>query len=285
MLMKLTLNISFWLCMAVIAWLVVQVFFFTSYRVPSGSMEPTLIPGDRILVNKMIPGARLFNIFASLRGEQVEISRLPGIRDIRRNDVVVCNIPNAMGSHKIAMHIMKYYVKRCIGLPGDSLEICNGFYHIRGLDAPLGNIAGQKELSLTPDSLILPTTLSAYPNDTAVGWTIKNFAPLYIPQEGDSITLDYKNFRLYEQAMEWELGERLLYRDSAVWLNDRRLDGYRFAKNYYFIGGDNVLESYDSRYWGFVPEEYIAGKAVLIWKSVNPNSGAHRMERVFTIIR
>ena len=123
----------FWGCMVVALFVVMQIFLFSSFKIPSNSMEPGLIAGDYVLVNKLIPGARLFNVFASLRGEQVQIVRLPGLREIRRNDVVVFNYPYPNDSDKIGMHMMKYYIKRCLGLPGDSLSIVNGYYRVNGI--------------------------------------------------------------------------------------------------------------------------------------------------------
>ncbi|GHU54497.1 signal peptidase I [Bacteroidia bacterium] len=84
-------------------------------------MSPTLIDGDNVLVCKVIPGARLFNLFAVMRGEHVRIYRTLGLRKIARDDVVVFNTPYPNGGENMRMHIMKYYVKRCAGLPGDSL--------------------------------------------------------------------------------------------------------------------------------------------------------------------
>jgi signal peptidase I len=257
-------NIVFWLCMAVLLWIVVQVFFFTSYRVPSDSMEPAIMPGDRIFVNKTIPGARIFDLIASLKGERVKIHRLPGIRSLRRNDVIVFNNPypdkNTTG---IAMDVMKYYVKRCIALPGDSLVICDGYYRVIGTNEPLGYLPAQSRLAATPDSLIRPGVLRpVYPNDAAFDWTIKNFGPLYVPRAGDSITLNRKNFLLYRPLIEWEQGCTVERRDSTVRLHGREIEGYRFLKSYCFAAGDNVTQSHDSRYWGLVPEEYVAGVVI-----------------------
>ena len=100
----------FWGCMVVALFVVMQIFLFSSFKIPSNSMEPGLIAGDYVLVNKLIPGARLFNVFASLRGEQVQIVRLPGLREIRRNDVVVFNYPYPHNFDRIEIHIMKYYI-------------------------------------------------------------------------------------------------------------------------------------------------------------------------------
>ena len=110
-------------------------------------MEPTLKGGDVVWVFKPTLGARIFNVNASLRHEQPTIYRIPGIRHFKRNDVLVFNFPHPNNWNKIEMHILKYYVKRCIGLPGDTLSIRNGFYQVKGFDQPLGNIEAQNQIS------------------------------------------------------------------------------------------------------------------------------------------
>ena len=105
-------------------------------------MEPTLKDGDRILVNKMINGARLFDVFAVLNNEDVVIHRTPGLGNFKRNDIQVFNFPYQMNRwDSVRFDVMQYYVKRCIVLPGDTLEIRGGFYKIRGCDEQLGNTA------------------------------------------------------------------------------------------------------------------------------------------------
>ena len=91
-------NICFYSCVAFVAWMVLQVFCLTSFKIPSNSMEPALLSGDKILVDKWTGGARLFNIFASLRGEEVDIYRLPGFGSFQRDDVLVFNFPYQDGS-------------------------------------------------------------------------------------------------------------------------------------------------------------------------------------------
>jgi len=102
-------NICFYSCVAFVAWMVLQVFCLTSFKIPSNSMEPALLSGDKILVDKWTGGARLFNIFASLRGEEVDIYRLPGFGSFQRDDVLVFNFPYQDGSDSIGFDIMKYY--------------------------------------------------------------------------------------------------------------------------------------------------------------------------------
>jgi signal peptidase I len=277
--LHLTINIAFYFCVIGIVWIVLQVFFFASFKIPSDSMEPSLYAGDNVLVSKLIPGPRLFNLYATLREEQVEIYRAPGIRKIWRNEVVVCHSTHPKGWDKIEMHILKYYIKRCIGLPGDSVEIRNGFYCVRGVEEALGNQASQAQMSVHRKEEMEDVIYRAYPFDSIMDWNVKDFGPLYLPKKGDTIAMNRTNYLLYKQAIEWEQKGRLDYRDTTVYLNDKRIDAYCFLKNYYFMAGDRTDNSRDSRYWGLLPEEYIVGKAWIIWKSTDPYTGKFRWKR------
>lgn len=276
------INIVFWLCMISVLWFVVQVFVLASFKIPSDSMEPGLTTGDNILVWKPTIGPRIFNLFASMRNEQTEIYRIPGFKKIKRNDILVFNFPHPNNWDKIEMHILKYYIKRCIGLPGDTLSIQKGFFHVNGVSTPLGNTESQKQIARTDrfgDGIY-----NSFPYDSILGWNIKDFGPLYIPEKGDSITLDQKNYRLYKKLIEWEQQGELQYKDSTAILKGNPINGYRFLKNYYFMAGDNGMNSQDSRYWGLLPEEYIVGKAWIIWKSVDPYTEKYRWDRFLKVI-
>ena len=89
------------------------IFCFSTFKIPSDSMEPQLQTGDQVLVNKWIAGPRLFNIFASMKGKRVDIYRVPGVGQIKRNDILVFNYPHPYSWERIEMHIMQYYIKRC----------------------------------------------------------------------------------------------------------------------------------------------------------------------------
>ncbi len=276
------INIVFWLCMIIALWFVVQVFVFASFKIPSDSMEPELTTGDNVLVWKPTIGPRIFNLFASMRNEQTEIFRIPGFKKIKRNDILVFNFPHPNSWDKIEMHILKYYIKRCIGLPGDTLSIQNGYFHVQGVQAPLGNTNSQKQIATT--NKFGDGIYNSFPFDSVIGWNIKNFGPLYIPAKGDSIRLDRAHFKLYKKLIEWEQKESLQYKDSIAFLNGKPISGYRFLKNYYFMAGDNGMNSQDSRYWGLLPEEYIVGKAWIIWKSVDPYTDKFRWDRFLKVI-
>ena len=94
-------------------------------------MKKTLLdlqPGDNILVNKTIMGARIFNIWDAAEEKEVEIHRLPGLGKAKRNDVLVFHYPYPHSNDSVSMHLLKYYVKRCIALPGDTMGIRKGHY-------------------------------------------------------------------------------------------------------------------------------------------------------------
>jgi signal peptidase I len=93
------------------------------------------------------------------------------------------------------------------------------------------------------------------------------------------------NYALYKKPVEWEQKGVLSYHDSSVYLNDAPINAYRFQKNYYFVAGDRTEDSRDSRYWGLLPEEYIVGKAWIVWKSVDPYTGKFRWGRFLKVIR
>ena len=277
-------NIVFWLCMTVTLWLVLQVFVFASFKIPSDSMEPGLITGDNILVWKPTVGPRIFNLFASMRNEQTEIYRIPGFKKIKRNDILVFNFLHPNSWDKIELHILKYYIKRCIALPGDTLSIQNGIYRINNSNLLIGNIDSQNEMAKQNKADFPKGVYNSFPYDSIIDWNIKDFGPLYIPAKGDSVTLDRTNFRLYKKLIEWEQQESLQYKDSMTFLNGKPIYGYRFQENYYFMAGDKGMNSQDSRYWGLLPEEYIVGKAWIIWKSVDPYTEKFRWNRFLKVI-
>ena len=276
------IDICFYLCLLVVAYIVLQVFVVTSFSIPTNSMVPTLQPGDRILVDKCSGGARLFNVFASLRGEEVSIHRMPGWRSFRRNDVLVFNFPYPEGRwDSISFDVMKYYVKRCVALPGDTLEIRNGYLHIRGLGQPVGYLDGQRQVAALPDS-VPPggVVMDAFPGDKRVGWTIRRFGPLPVPRKGQCVQLDSLSCALYRSLVRWEQRRPLRWHDGHAWLGDSVVSTYRFCEDYYFMAGDNALNSQDSRYWGLLPEPYIVGRVWRVWLSRDPFTGDVRRERL-----
>ena len=116
-------------------------------------------------------------------------------------------------------------------------------------------------------------------------WNKDNFGPVQIPREGQTVELTAETAPFYEKIItEYENNENVEVRDGLIYQNGQLLETYTFKQNYYFMMGDNRHNSLDSRFWGFVPEDHVVGKAVLIWMSSDPFSGI-RWNRLFNVIR
>ncbi len=275
------LTVLFSICILIIVFISFQVTTFTTFHIPSDSMYPALQAGDNVLVNKWIMGARIFNIWDALEDKEVKIHRLPGVGKIKRNDVLVFNFPYPAKKDSLAMDVMLYYVKRCIALPGDTLEIRNGFYRIRGTGEELGNMAAQRRISALTENDSRGVVMESFPWSKRLGWTIKEFGPLPVPAKGQVVSLDSISILFYQHIIRYEQKKELSLRDKLIYLGDSLIREYRFKENYYFVSGDNMENSRDSRYWGLLPESYIVGKATRIWKSKAPADGHIRWDRVF----
>ena len=252
------------------------------FVIPTSSMEPTLLPGDRVIVDKTIMGARIYtDLHFRKGGQRLECFRTKGRRPLRHNDVVVFNFPRPQWK-EISFEINNVWCKRILALPGDTLLVENGFYRNNNFDGSLGVIENQKKLSATPDSVLMARgdfiTAWLMPEQ----WTVKNMGPYYIPRKGDVIKFRPNDVTLYHDIVKKETGMELVWNwevNSAM-LGGRTIANYVFRDNYYFLGGDNVLGSIDSRFWGLVPEDYIVGVVKMISYSKNKETDEVRWERM-----
>ncbi|HEY1166651.1 MAG TPA: signal peptidase I [Chitinophaga sp.] len=125
---------------------------------------------------------------------------------------------------------------------------------------------------------------SVFPYDTAnYHWTEENFGPLYIPKKGATVKLDSSNIAIYDRVIRVYEGNTLESKNGQFYINNKPTDSYTFKMNYYWMMGDNRNNSLDSRYWGFVPEDHVVGKAWLIWMSYG--NGSIRWSRLFRTIK
>ena len=104
---------------------------------------------------------------------------------------------------------------------------------------------------------------------------------IYLPAQGDKLILNKACFYKYRRCIEYETRQPLSLRGDTVLLGDSVVRTYRFRHDYYFMRGDNFLDSYDSRFWGPLPDDFILGVGQFIWFSRNPDSGEIRWERMF----
>ena len=251
------------------------------FIIPTTSMFPTLIPGDRVIVDKTIMGARIYTDFHFRKGGQrLDCFRTKGRRPLRHNDIAVFNFPRPKWK-EISFEINNVWCKRILALPGDTLFVENGFYRNNNFDGTLGVIENQKKLADIPDSVLM--TQNGYITAwlVPVKWTIKNMGPYYIPRNGDVIRFSPNDVTLYHDIVKLETDKELTWNweaDSAM-LDGKCIESYTFQGNYYFLAGDNVLDSTDSRFWGLVPEDYIVGVVKMIFYSKNKATDKVRWDR------
>ncbi len=384
------------LLFAVIAATLVHNYFIQPYIIPTGSLEKTLLIGDFLFVSKFHYGARtptsavsfpmvhdtipIIKTRSYLKKPQLPYFRLPGFQEVQRNEIVVFSWPadtvrkffvKEKGIKK-PIDKKSNYVKRCVGIPGDTLEIINGFVHVNGIQNKLperartqythfgynkkgvsskmlldngyknftrkyrienitqesyeaivpyilGRISNdinnfvvitpsaglpprllgklrlrakelldvQKELTLTLkeaqelqekgilDSIVRKITKTKtansnfFPNEIPYNWNEDNFGPILIPKSGMTIELNESNLPLYKKIIREYENNTLTKKGSSLFINGKEATTYTFKKDYYWMMGDNRHRSEDSRYWGYVPDDHILGKPILIWFSID----------------
>ena len=233
--------------LAVLAYLGCRVFVTDRFHIRTSSMEPAFFPGDRIRVNKLLFGARIYTDFKFDADGAPHCIRIPGLRRIRHNDVVVFNYPYGNDNwEKIEFKMNNVYCKRVMGMPGDTVSIVEGRYCTSGYDGPIGNIASQDMVKMLGEEYFMQTnTFYTIPSGQQ-SWNVLSMGPLVVPAKGLTIHIDFWNRGLYINAIEYEGGNP--YGSE-----------YCFRQNWYFLVGDNAPESVDSRFFGFVPEKFIIG--------------------------
>ena len=295
--------------------------------------------------------------------------RIAGFGKVKNNDVVVFNFPegdtvavnvqnrsyyslvrdygrNRVWQEKenfgeiIARPVDKRenYIKRCVGIAGDVIELKDGQLIVNGKEQQLfpgvqyDNIVTTdgsginkrtlEQLKIAEDDrhaysnsqYFFPLTheneqkLKAMKNVTSVkrtlipganwdqnifpfsskyAWNVDNFGPLQIPKKGQIVQLTIDNLPLYDRIIDLYEANDLKVKDGTIYINGSVADSYTFKMNYYWMMGDNRHNSADSRYWGFVPEDHIVGKAVFIWLSMDKDQPFYnkiRWSRLFSFV-
>ncbi|MBR1489946.1 MAG: signal peptidase I [Bacteroidales bacterium] len=227
----------------------VRVMLLDRFHVGGQSMEPTLHEGDPLWVEKWTLGARIYTKF-DFSSPVLSCFRMPGFGQLKPGDIAVFNSPEGGDIGSIGFRINYVFAKRCIGSPGDTIRITNGFYCNSSMPGKLlCPPEGQARLSeMTLEDL---DSAGVYWKTLNPQWSIRDFGPLLIPKKGSRVQFDSMSVSVYAKAVEYESGRFPVDGET-----------YTFRENWYFFGGDQVLNSRDSRYIGLVPEPYIVGRVL-----------------------
>ena len=260
-----------------------RIFIADTFRIPTQSMIPTLLPGDKVICDKLTYGARIYTSFDFSEHAPLCSFRMPGVRKIRPGDVIVFNFPFGYDDwYKIEFKINYVYCKRVVGCPGDRIGILDGHCWNDRILRPIGLVEKQEELRFMYDSLLIwSDNWDAIPRSTH-RWNVKNMGPLTVPSKGISVGLDTFTAELYRQVIEYETGEQLECDTAScggIQLGGKQVEQYTFQQDWYFALGDNSFDSQDSRYWGFIPDDFIIGVVRRVLFSKDLQNGRFRWDR------
>ena len=127
-----------------------------------------------------------------------------------------------------------------------------------------------------------------FPHDKNYKWNNDNFGPITVPAAGETVSITTKNLSIYKDIIERYENNKLEVVDGEIYINDKVATNYTFAMDYFWMMGDNRHNSADSRFWGFVPENHIVGKALFVWMSWDKNAKGLkkiRWNRLFSSVK
>lgn len=231
-------------------------------RVPTGSMETTIMTGDWIMTNKL---AFELTTPRNIPFTDIELPHTTLFKwnDPKKNDIVVFVFPGMRDQIKDT--IIQNYVKRCVAVPGDTLKITDRVLYVNGKEFPRpANIQYLKSYSLPedmPDPDIFPV---------GKNWNSDNYGPITVPKKGDRISLSLNNIEQWKTFINREyLNDVVKIADGKIFINGQETNEYEVKDDYYFMVGDNRDNSLDSRFWGFVPRKNVVGKPLFVYWSWN----------------
>ncbi|HEX8060138.1 MAG TPA: signal peptidase I [Cyclobacteriaceae bacterium] len=346
------------LTFAIIAATLIRWTTVEAFVIPTPSMEDSALVGDFLFVSKFHYGTRTTStplqvplahqkiwgteIPSYVDWIELPVYRLPGISHVKRGDVVVFNVPDVRYNDGVEhpITLKNNYVKRCVALPGDRIEVRDRQVFVNG--EPLANpkemkfsyivVASEKISDKNLKRLGLGSDDQYYagpaPKDKAVyrmvltseqvtdlrglayiesvsleqsrpetdifptakfGWNQNNYGSLTIPGKGMTIQVNDSTMEMYGETIRlYDHLEDVRIANGRLTIGGKEYSEYTFKQDYFFMMGDNRNNSADSRYWGFVPDDHIVGKALFVWMSIDHEADFFnkvRWKRLFSRIQ
>ena len=259
---------------ALIAALLIITFIIQNTRIPTGSMEDTILVGDFVLVNKFIFGASSPR-YIPFTEIALPYFQLPALKEPKAKDIVVFEYPGDR-DQLVADPVAVNYVKRCIGTPGDTIQIIDKVIFVNSKEFWIPSHIKYLNPYVKPKEYVEPRI---FPK--GMPWNEDNYGPLVVPKKGYTIRLNIDNVEQWRTIIDREFGKRVVnIKGNVVTIEDVPVTKYTFRKDYYFMMGDNRDDSLDSRFWGFVSRDMIVGEAfitLLSWDRSIPFSDLFRL--------
>ena len=278
---------------AAIAAFFIITFIIQNTRIPTGSMEDTILVGDFVLVNKFIYGSSSPK-YIPFTEIELPFFRLPAFKEPQATDIVVFEYPGDR-DQLVPNELGVNYVKRCIGTPGDTVEIIDKVVFVNGKEfwkPPFIKYYKGRwgdYLKPVPKSVAEPRI---FPK--GMPWNEDNYGPLVIPRKGQTIPLNKYNIEQWRTIIDREYNEKVVaIKNGVITIKDVPVSSYTFKKDYYFMMGDNRDDSLDSRFWGLVPRDLVVGQAFITlfsWDRDIPFSqlfkllGSIRLDRILLLL-
>jgi signal peptidase I len=247
------------LFLAIVIAIFLKIFILGMYKIPSASMEPTLLSGDYVIVSKI---AYKFSFPKQLPFTNYTIEQPFNYTtgSISRGEITVFDFPYS----KLYPDAPEHFVKRVVGLPSDSIVV-------------IGDSVYQGSLEYERFRIL--------PKSGALKFVNK----IIVPYKGMSIQLTMKSIEYWKELIELE-GNTVMIIDNTIIINNKPTTDYKIQEDYIYVLGDNRSNSFDSRYWGFVPINNVIGRPVVIYWSkpesqVSSDSGGIRWERILQLIK
>lgn len=252
------------LLFAAFAALLIKTFLIETSRVPTGSMEKTILIGDFLFVNKFIYGS---SSPRSIPFTNIALPyfQMPAISEPDFGDIVVFEYPG--DRDELIPKEINNYVKRLIGEPGDTIEIVDKVVFRNGEEAKRPSHIQYINPYTTPKGVANPRI---FPKGSP--FNEDNYGPYIVPKKGDIVELGIHNIEEWRTIIDREFNRRVVtVEGTQVFIEGKPVTSYTIKKDYYFMMGDNRDDSADSRFWGVVPRDKVVGEALMIYWSWDPS--------------